>query len=428
MTRNNGISGMVPARAVDGPTEDKLARRRFQRGRLIELQNGWSVQYYEDVIENGLRVRKRVQKFLGTREDLTKPQARKAAQDELSAVNSIVTCRPRTTSTFREFAKTWIEKCKTRNRRPSKPSTLRNWDSILDNHVLPVLGDMPLSSVDNQALHTLVVGLVKKKLSPQTITNIVQVAKLVKASAVDGEGEQLCPTKWNKEVIDMPITKEAKQPTFTGPEVTSITKAASGRLQMLCILLAASGLRAGELLGLEVRHFDGTSVQVEQSVWDGEVQEPKTQNAKRHVDLYPDAAALLKAFIGDDRTSGFIFQTSSRKPLSQTNLLKRELHPLLETLGMPKQGFHCFRRFRNTYLRQQRCPDGILKFWMGHSKKKDMSDVYDRSSEDVPYRKDVALAMGVGFELPKTLTAKQPKTAESGVIGRQQEVLEAVNA
>jgi hypothetical protein len=36
--------------------------------------------------------------------------------------------------------------------------------------------------------------------------------------------------------------------------------------------------------------------------------------------------------------------------------------------------------------------------------------------------------MGVGFELPKTLTAKQPKTAESGVIGRQQEVLEAVNA
>jgi integrase len=146
------------------------------------------------------------------------------------------------------------------------------------------------------------------------------------------------------------------------------------------------------------------------------------------VDLHPDAATLLKAFIGDDRTSGFIFQTSSRKPLSQTNLLKRELHPLLETLGMPKQGFHCFRRFRNTYLRQQRCPDGILKFWMGHSKKKDMSDVYDRSSEDVPYRKDVALAMGVGFELPKTLTAKQPKTAESGVIGRQQEVLEAVSA
>jgi hypothetical protein len=84
------------------------------------------------------------------------------------------------------------------------------------------------------------------------------------------------------------------------------------------------------------------------------------------------------------------------------------------------RGFHAFRRFRNTFLRQSHCPDGVLKFWMGHAEG-DMSDRYDRSREDVQYRKDVAKSMGLGFELPKTLTpkrVKEEKTSLSGVIGR----------
>jgi len=69
----------------------------------------------------------------------------------------------------------------------------------------------------------------------------------------------------------MPVIDEAKQrkPSFTGDQVEKIVRAATGRLQMAAILFAASGLRAGELLGLEVRHFDGTSVRVEQEIWKG---------------------------------------------------------------------------------------------------------------------------------------------------------------
>jgi len=193
----------------------------------------------------------------------------------------------------------------------------------------------------------------------------------------------------------------------------------------MCVLLAASGLRAGELLGLECRHFDGTSVKVEQSIWGGKVQTPKTPNAKRYVDLHPDVAALLKAFIAG-RESGFVFRASSGRPLGQANMLKHELHPLLETLGISKRGFHCFRRFRNTYLRQCRCPDTILKTWMGHATRGDMSALYDRSALDVQYRRDVCVAMATGFDVPKTLTPKLKKseqaTSELGVIGRQEEL------
>ena len=245
---------------------------------------------------------------------------------------------------------------------------------------------------------------------------------------MDDDGNELYPTKWNHEFIDMPIVDETKQrkPTFTGDEVTAIAKAATGRLQMACVLFAATGLRAGELLALEIRHFDGSSIKVEQDVWSGKVQPPKTSNARRTIDLHPDVADLLKQFV-HGRAAGFIFQTSSGKPVTQTNLLKREFHPTLATLGISKRGFHSFRRFRNTHLRNSICPDGLLKFWLGHAAK-DMSDRYDRVRDDIVFRRKVARSMGTGFEVPTTLTPKlmKPKEAvseisDSGVIGRQEE-------
>jgi hypothetical protein len=102
------------------------------------------------------------------------------------------------------------------------------------------------------------------------------------------------------------------------------------------------------------------------------------------------------------------------------------LHPLLDELEIGRRGFHAFRRFRNTFLRQSHCPDGVLKFWLGHSGK-DMSDLYDRSREDLQYRRDVAKSLGVGFEVPKALVAKHSKASEevlSGAKGRFSESLE----
>ncbi len=378
----------------------------------------WFGRFYEDVIESGRVHRIRRQEFLGTLKDLpTKKLAmRELDGKRLVAINS-PSYRPRPTATFAVFAGLWMEQCRTRKRRPLKPSTILNWQNILDKHVLPVLKDIPLSDVSNRTMKEFVEILVGKGLASQTIQNITQVVKLVKASAKDEDGNELYPAKWNHAFIDMPAASEKRQPSFTTEQVAEIVKAASGRMQMAAILFAATGMRAGELLGLEVRHFDGASIVVEQAVWGGKVQRPKTPNAKRVIDLHPDVANLLRQYVGN-RSAGFIFQTSSGKPISQPNLLKREFHPILETLGISKRGFHSFRRFRNTYLRKSQCPDGLIKFWMGHAKL-DMTDVYDRVREDVEFRKDVARSMGVGCELPKSLTVRSKEGGFRTRFGRE---------
>jgi integrase len=409
----------VAERAVDGSRRKKLTRRRHQNGMLLKLRNGWACRYYEP----GEGQRRRVQVWLG--ENLTKPQAKSAMQLTLAAVNQNPVAQPQQSPiTFREHAKQWISDCETRKLDPIKASVLHNWRLILANHLLDDIGDLPLASVGNKTMKSLVERLAKKGLAPATIRNICLVVKLVRSSVTDDEGTELFPIKWNKKIIDAPKVDKRKQrkPSFVGEQVTRIVVAATRRMQMIAILLAASGLRMGELTGLECRHFNGVSVKVEQAVWggDGEVGTPKTENAYRTIDLAPDICALLQAFIGK-RKAGFIFQSSSGRPLAQSNILRREFHPLLKGLKIEPCGFHAFRRFRNTFLRQSHCPDGILKYWMGHADE-DMTDNYDRSSEDTQYRADVAKAMGVGFDVPKTLTPTPKKKISSSdvisLIGR----------
>lgn len=208
----------------------------------------------------------------------------------------------------------------------------------------------------------------------------------------------------------MPTVENQRTPTFTGEEIIKLVATADGQGRIAFTLLAASGLRAGELFGLEEKHFAGNTLSVEQSVWEGCKQTPKTKNARREVDLHPSVATLLRRFIGD-RKDGFIFRSEEGTAVHQSNSLRRYLHPLLEQLGIEKQGFLGFRRFRVTHLESSTVPPALVKYWTGHAKSSDgevvrntITDRYVKIANDTKFRAEVAERIGIGCELPKTET------------------------
>ncbi len=81
----------------------------------------------------------------------------------------------------------------------------------------------------------------------------------------------------------------------------------------------------------------------------------KTSNGKREIDLHSSVGAMLRKYIGE-RKSGLLFCSKAGRPLRQSNILRRTLHPILAELGQPKCGAHAFRRFRLTWLRQNTVP------------------------------------------------------------------------
>jgi len=381
----------------------------MQRGKIFRKGASWHLRYKTYKIVGGKKIWQTTSTRLADYD--LRHRTQESVQDEadkfLKGINPVVS-GPNGIPTFKEQSEIWLERCQTRQRKPIKPATLTGWKSYLNVHILPALQNIVLPDITNKAAKDFVATL-PPSLSPKTVANIVQVIKMVKASAVDEDGNEIYPTKWNHDFIDLPTVneRERKRPSFSAKQIEAIIDAGDRTMQMSAILFAAAGIRAGELFGLEVRHFDGRSIKVEQGVWNGVIQSPKTQNAHRTIELHSAVSKLLKSFVSN-RTTGFIF--GGPRPLHQSNFLRKHFHPTLKAAGVPKSGFHGFRRYRNTYLRNVvGCPDGLLKFWLGHSASHDMSGLYDRIREDVNFRKEQAEKMGVGFKLPVKLRAVKTK-------------------
>jgi integrase len=306
-------------------------------------------------------------------------------------------------TTFRQQAKWFIEHAQTRTRKPVAASTIESWQSCIDKWLDPAIGNLPLSQINNAVAKNLISKMVQGGLSAKSISTYFGLVKMVVASAVNDEGEEMFERKWNHEFIELPEVDSTEQhrPTFSSENINlMLNNSDDDKLRMLIVLAAASGMRLGEILGLSERNVsnDGTIVTVAEKAFRGEVQDYlKTKNAERQVDLDPAVGKMLREFIGDRK--GLVFCTRTGKPISQSNLLKRQLHPLLKELKMEICGAHAFRRFRTTHLRKQRTPEGLVQSWLGHAGKS-QTDGYDRVREDVEYRKEVAQSVGIGFVVP----------------------------
>jgi integrase len=301
-----------------------------------------------------------------------------------------------------------------RKRNPVKPATLDGWRRILSTHLNPAIGDMPLASIENGALKMLVAKLYEKKLSPQTIVTYANLLKLVVGSAIDRNGNQLFPIKWNNDFADLPVIEKQKQPAFDSATMTHIVQKARGKYRALFILLGAGGLRAGEALGLPIENIDLNRhvIKVTQSAWRSSIQKPKTPAAIREIDITPEIAEILRECIGT-RTGGLLFQSRTGKPLSQSNIERRHLHRILESIGSEKAGFHAFRRFRATHLRKHGCNEDLVKFWLGHAKA-GITDTYSKLFLDEMFRQQEAKRVGIGFEIsPIVRTVRKNEEREA---------------
>jgi integrase len=396
-----------------------MSRRRGQNGQIVISGNWYRIRFWIDMPGQEARVHRseRICPVSGPGL-LSQSERERRAREIISAsgADSEEYFRRVATRvvgvTFREQAKWWLHRVQTRKRNPVACSTVETWKCCLTNWLNPSVGDLPLSEVNNGVLKTVVARMAEGGLSPKSISNYAQVVKMVVASAVDEQGEEIHPRKWNHEFVDMPVVEKEKQntPCFPSEVMTGLASWEKKRERMLFILCGAAGLRIGEALGIEIdKHISPNflTISVTQKICRGKVEHRlKTPNGKREIELHSAIAALLKEFVGD-RKSGFLFCTREGRPLSQSNIVRRHLHEALKRLGYVnpftgthKAGNHAFRRFRNTYLRNHTaCPDGLIKFWLGHADK-DMTDRYDRIREDATFRRDVAERCGFGFKLP----------------------------
>lgn len=304
-----------------------------------------------------------------------------------------------TEHTFKKQALLWSGQLK------KKPATVTSALCTLEHHVFDVIGDMPLSEVRNGAMRLVIEKVAREGGSLPLMDQCYKFIKMVKASAVTDDLEELYPYKFNKKRIFEACGIDRKaykpnQPCPTSEQVTAMIETAEGWLRVFLITAAATGMRFGELLALKIENFDDNKIQIEQSIWRGTLQEPKTQNAKRAISLHPSIGEILQNFIGD-RKEGFIF------PARHQGAVTYKLYALQDAVGAEKAGVHSFRRFRTTWLRKQRVFEDLIRYWLGHAGKS-ITDGYSKIREDSDFCQAEATKAGYGFELPKSIAPAAP--------------------
>ena len=144
----------------------------------------------------------------------------------------------------------------------------------------------------------------------------------------------------------------------------------------------------------------------------------KTESGEREIDLHSSMAMMLREYIGEEtsrranskreslRQCTLVFASRNGRPLHQSSVLRRKLHPVLAILGQPKCGVHAFRRFRNTYLRNYTStPPGVLQFWMGSCGRGYVRPLrQEQRGCGVPQRS--GREGGIGFELPSKISSQ----------------------
>ena len=221
--------------------------------------------------------------------------------------------------TFKEQGEFWLKSLLNRKRNPLERSSVNSRRYALDKWVYPQFGEKYLADVHNKALKDLV-DRMAESLAPATIRDYVSWVKDVVGSALDENGEEKFPRKWNDEFIDAPPIGEQKQPAVASEGISRILSYARGQYQMLYALLAGCGpLRIGEALGLEIKHIstDFRTLQIVQKAKRADIQDYlKTPAGKRQVDLCSSLAVMLKDHVGA-RTNGLVFPNKVGKPLDQ---------------------------------------------------------------------------------------------------------------
>src|SRR5229473_1626602 len=182
-----------------------MSRRSGQNGCIQEDGNWYVVRFWKDVAgqEKRQRVRERICPISGPGKLSASERERKAKEIiAASGADSVEHFEKVVKSihgvTFRQQAEDWLANIKKRKSKPIAPSTLVTWQSALENWLYPNIGDVPLEGVNNREVKALVDKLHESgRLCPSTIRAYILVVKMVVASAVDSEGLELHPRKWN---------------------------------------------------------------------------------------------------------------------------------------------------------------------------------------------------------------------------------------
>jgi integrase len=355
------------AQQFDGQQGGSLARRRYQDGSLFlrgKRRPKWIGRYREDVVGSDGKIRRvRHSVVLGTKSDLTQKLAQRLLDQTLERING-PEYRPSKVATVEQFAEKWRAQVLAQR----KPTTIRAAVAHLRCHLLKEFGKLRLDELTLERQQIFVTKLsqqVSRKMVENVLGTLSSMLKVAKKQGYLTEGVK----KADLVLPDRGVQTEAR--FFTAEQVRQIIALAEEPFHTMFSILAMTGIRAGELLGLQVDDldFERRLIFIRRSVNRGVAQSVKSKASQKPLPIPAPLAAALKDFLST-RPEGpekWLFINKRNRPFSADKVVMFKLWPILDTLKIPRCGLHAFRHFHSTMLLELGAAPQVAQAQMRHS-------------------------------------------------------------
>jgi integrase len=268
----------------------------------------------------------------------------------------------RTGATFADAAAEYLRYVE--QDRGRKPSTIRGYRSVIEAHLLPAFGEMPVEEVTTAAIES---WLASSDVLPRSRNKL-----LIQLHGILGRAKKVYGLRENAaaEVEKFQQTVSGDIQVFSPEEVWALVRAAESEQDAAIFLSAAfTGLRMGELLALRWRDVDfaGNAVRVRASYYLSQLTTPKSGKV-RAVPLAPAVATALAAlgrrkdWIGDD---DLVFVGLAGSYLDGS-ALRRRYKVALGLAGLRPLRFHDLRHTFGTRM-ITKVDIRRVQEWMGHA-------------------------------------------------------------
>ncbi len=286
---------------------------------------------------------------------------------------------------FDHFARSWFnDYLPARN---LKATTVKNYRSSLERHLIPYFGHHHLDTLDNEPelIDRFIATKLRQGLSPKTVTNLLLDLQVVLKTAIRWRLMRTNPvTGANRPKVEQPEMNVLTENEIAAlaAAYTELERRATGAEQAwwrlahtLTFVALGTALRRGELLALrwrDIQMLEGL-LQVREAFVAGRFTTPKSRSSRRTIELGPRTLALLQehwqrsAYQGDDELV-FAHPTIGT-PLDPSKLARAYLRPALQHAGVTKP-FRPFHDLRHTALTHEAAagnPQAYVQLKAGHS-------------------------------------------------------------
>lgn len=279
--------------------------------------------------------------------------------------------------TFGVYMQQWLDRKKAAGRRAS---TIAGYTNMVDKHLSPLIGEQRVQKLEPLNLEMLYGQLRAKGLGERMVQlSHVLMFNMLKQAKRDG-----IIVRNVAELVERPQVTPYEAAVWTGDQVmTFLDGIRAHRWYVLFYLSVTTGMRRGELLGLQWQDIDveeGRLTIRRNLTTAGRkvvMSEPKTKSGRRTLYLTPEALALLeeqraaqeklRLKLGDRWPgNGHVFTTqigTTIKPVKAS----REFDVLGKQLGLPRIRLHDLRHTNASLASRQGMPIKVLSERLGHS-------------------------------------------------------------